>query len=126
LRAAKLAHGLADAEAIRNVVIEDNDFQDRAGSAVFVGGATGVTVRSNRIVAGATTELRRKGPAILVELSSGVVLAANTVSDPRPGTTAAVEIGANVPPGEAGVRNSGLKTVLAPEARPVLDRRAAR
>jgi hypothetical protein len=125
VRAAKLGHGLADAESIRDVVIEDNEFRDRAGSALFVGGATGVTVRSNRIVAGAATELRRNGPAILVERSSGVVLADNSVSDPRPGTTAAVEIGAHVPPGDAGVRNSGLKTLLAPEAKPVLDRRAA-
>jgi hypothetical protein len=123
VRAAKLGHGLADAESIRDVLIEDNEILDRAGSALFVGGATGVTVRSNRIVAGAQAELRRKGPAILLERSSGVVLTDNTVSDPRLGTIAAVEIGANVAPGEAGVRISALETTLDKGARAILDHR---
>jgi hypothetical protein len=95
----------------------------RAGSALFVGGATGVTVRSNRIVAGAQAELRRKGPAILLERSSGVILTDNTVSDPRLGTIAAVEIGANVAPGEAGVRISALETTLDKGARAIQDHR---
>jgi hypothetical protein len=123
VRAVKLGHGLADAESIRDVVIEDNEFRDRAGSVVFVGGATGVTVRSNRIVAGAQAELRRKGPAILLERSSGVVLTDTTVSDPRHGTTAAVEIGADMAPGEAGVWISGLETTLDQRARAILDHR---
>jgi hypothetical protein len=120
VQASRLGHGLAEAEGIRDVIIEDNEFQDRAGSAVFVGGARNVTVRNNRITAASGAELRRKGPAILIERSSGVALLDNSVSDPRPGTTAAVEIGPGVAPGEAGVRIAGLKAKLAPEAKPVL------
>ncbi|HNQ87578.1 MAG TPA: right-handed parallel beta-helix repeat-containing protein [Verrucomicrobiota bacterium] len=123
VRAAKLGHGLANAESIRDVVIEDNEIGDRAGSALFVGGATGVTVRRNRIVAGAQAELRRKGPVILLERSSGVILTDNTVSDPRLGTIAAVAIGANVAPGEAGVRISALETTLDKGARAIQDHR---
>jgi hypothetical protein len=105
--------------------IHRHAFIDRAGPAIFVGGATNVTVRDNRITASATAELRRSGPAILVESSSGVALRNTAVSDPRLGTTAAVEIGANVPPGDLGVRVSGLKASLAPGAITVHDRRAA-
>jgi len=92
VRAAKFGHGLANAESIRDVLIEDNEIRDRAGSALFVGGAT-------------------------------VVLTDNTVSDPRLGTTAAVEIGANVAPGEAGVWISALETTLDKGARAILDHR---
>jgi hypothetical protein len=123
VRTVKLGHGLADAESIRDVVIEDNEIRDRAGTAGFLGGATGVAVRGNRILAAPGAELQRNGPVILVERSFGVVLADNTVSDPRPGTTAAVEIGASVPPGQAGVRISGLETTLDRGGREILDRR---
>ena len=76
------------------MVIEHNESRDRAGSSLFVGAATGVTVRSNDVLAGAQAELRPKGSAILLERSSGLVLTDNTVSDPRTGTTAVVKIGA--------------------------------
>jgi hypothetical protein len=124
VRATRLGHGLAEVEAIRDITIEGNEFVDRAGAAVFVGGATRVTIQSNRILATAEAERRRQGAAILIERSSAVVLRDNLVSDPRPGTTTAVEIGLNVPPGEAGVRLSGLAATLAPGTPPVLDRRA--
>jgi hypothetical protein len=51
VRAVRLGHALADAEAIRDIVIENNEFQDRAGAALFVGGATGVSIVKNRITA---------------------------------------------------------------------------
>ena len=117
---------MAEAEAIRDVVIENNELQDRAGTAVFVGGAKGVKLSGNRIQAAAGAELRRKGPAILLERSSGVSLVDNAVLDPRAATTAAVEIGPDVAPGDAGVLISGLNAGLAPEAKPVLDRRTSR
>jgi hypothetical protein len=124
VRAVRLGHGLAEAEAIGDVVIEQNQVQDRAGTAVFVGGASRVTLRNNRISAAPVAELRRKGPAILIDRSSGVTLLDNAVRDSRPGTTAAVEVGPSVAAGEAGVRVTGLKHALAPEATPVVDRRA--
>jgi hypothetical protein len=125
VRPARLGHGLAEAQPVRDLVIEQNEFLDRAGTAIFLGGATNVMVRDNRIRASSETELRRKGPAILIERSSGVVLLDNTVSDPRPGTTAALEIAPSVTVGDAGVRISGLKASLAPEARLVHDHRAS-
>jgi hypothetical protein len=93
---------------------------DRAGAAVFIGGASKVTLRGNRITAEPDAALYRRGPAILIERSSGVVLMDNTVSDSRPGTTAAIEVGRGVPPGTAGVRIADLKAALAPGAKPVL------
>ena len=124
VRAARLGHGLAEAEAIGGVTIEGNAIVDRAGTALFVGGASGVTVKENRIAAAPSTELRRRGPAILIERSSGVLLLDNTIIDPRAGTTAAVEIGPDVPPGEDCVRLSGPEARLHPGARSVIDRRA--
>ena len=120
VRATRLGHGLAEAEAIRNVIVEDNTFVDRAGAAVFVGGASKVTLRGTRITAEPDAELRRRGPAILIERSSGIALTDNAVSDPRPGTTAAIEVGRGVPAGPAGVSISDLKATLAPGAKPVL------
>jgi hypothetical protein len=123
VRATRIGHGLADAEAICNVIIENNEFQDRAGSALFIGGARQVDVRHNRIQAASNAELRRDGPAILIERSSSVTLTDNSVSDPRHGTTAAVEIGANVPPAERGVIMSDLDAKLSPQAQTVRDLR---
>lgn len=125
VRAARLGHGLAEAEAIRGVTIEGNEFLDRAGTALFVGGASDVTIEENRIAAAPGSELRRSGPAILIERSSGVRLTDNTVDDPRAGTTAAVEIGPEVPPGEDGVRLSGPEAKLHPGAPSVIDRRGS-
>lgn len=123
VRATKLGHGLAQEAAIRDVTIEGNEFTDRAGAAVFVGGAKDLTVKGNRIQAAAGTALRRPGAVIIIERSSGVVMLDNTVSDPRSGTKQAVEIGPDVAPGEVGVRITGLNAKLAPESKPVLDRR---
>jgi len=123
VRLTRLGHGLAEAEAIRDVIIEDNDFEDRAGTALFIGGASNVGVSRNRIHAAPDAELQRKGPAILIERSSRVTLSDITVSDPRPGTTAAVEIGPTVAPAELGLRISGLKATLDSQSRPFLDRR---
>lgn len=92
VRATRLGHGPAEAEAIRDVVIENNEFLDRAGTAIFLGGATDVTVRGNRIVASSAARLQRQGQAILLERSSGVTLLDNTVSDLDRGTTGLVEI----------------------------------
>jgi hypothetical protein len=125
IRASRLGHALADAEAIRDVIIENNVFQDRAGAALFVGGAQGIQVTKNRITATPDAELRTNGPAILVQRSSGVELADNTVFDPRPGTTAALEIGPNVASGEGGVKVSGWQVDLNSQAQTVLDRRTA-
>jgi hypothetical protein len=60
----------------------------------------------------------------LIERSSRLTLTDNIVSDPRPDTTAAVEIGSNVAPAENGVRISGLTAKLAPGTPTVTDRRA--
>lgn len=90
---------------------------------MFVGGASNVSVSNNRIRAAHGAELRRNGPAILIERSSRVTLADNAVFDPRPGTTAAIEIGPSVAPGEDGVRMSGLNAQLESQAQSVRDRR---
>jgi nitrous oxidase accessory protein NosD len=123
VRPARLGHGLAEAEAIRDVVVQNNEFHDRPGTALFIGGASHVSVSRNRISAALAAELRRKGSVILIERSSGVNLADNAVSDPRPGTAAAVEISPNVAQGEDGVRISRLDAKLHAQAQVVVDRR---
>lgn len=123
VRSVRLGHGLAEAEGIRDIVIEDNEFVDRAGTAVFIGGTTDVRLANNRITATEKAEQRRPGSDVLVERSSRVVIRGNVVVDTRPETRSAVEIGAGVAPGEAGVRVENLRASLGPEARPVIDRR---
>lgn len=126
VRAARLGHGLAEAQGIHDVIIEKNEFVDRSGAAVYIGGARNVTVQNNRISGSSRAELRRKGGAILIERSAAIKLAQNEVTDPRPGITAAVELLPGVEPGEGGVQISNLKTILAPGAIPVLDHRESR
>jgi nitrous oxidase accessory protein NosD len=116
---------LAEVEAIHDVIIENNEFQDRAGTVLFLGGASKVVVNNNRMIAAAGAELRRNGPAIRIECSSRVSLSDNVVSDPRAGTTAAVEIAPNVAQGERGIRISGLDTTLGAQTHAIDDRRAA-
>jgi hypothetical protein len=123
VRPVRLGHGLVEAEAVHEVTIENNEFRDRAGTALFLGGASGVAVSGNRITAAAGAELRRPGPAILIEGSSRVRLMDNSIADPRPGTTAAVEIGAGVAPGELGVSISALDVQLDSKSPAVRDRR---
>jgi hypothetical protein len=72
--------------------IENNEFLDRADTAIFLGGGTDVAVRGNRIVASSAARLQRQGQAILLERSSGVTLRDNTVSDLDRGTAGLVEI----------------------------------
>jgi len=125
VRATRLGHRLAEVEAIHDVIIENNEFQDRAGTVLFLGGASKVVVNNNRMIAAAGAELRRNGPAIRIECSSRVSLSDNVVSDPRAGTTAAVEIAPNVAQGERGIRISGLDTTLGAQTHAIDDRRAA-
>jgi hypothetical protein len=126
VRAARLGFGLAEGDGIHDVAIEKNEFVDRAGAAIYVGGARDVTIRDNRVSASLNAELRRKGGAILIDRSRAVKLANNEVTDPRPGIAAAVEILPGATQGESGVRIEDLKADLAPGARPVMDLRGPR
>jgi hypothetical protein len=101
-------------------------FQDRAGTALFIGGAQGVSVTGNRVSADSVAELRRNAPAILLERCSHLTLRDNSVIDPRPGTTAAIEIGATVASGDDGVQIADLDAQLKPQSEPIADRRAVK
>jgi parallel beta helix pectate lyase-like protein/pectate lyase-like protein len=119
----KLGQRLATGRGVRDIVIEDNEFIDRAGAAIFIGGTQGVVIRNNRMHASADTPMLRKIGAILLDRCGGIVLKSNEVNDPRPDTTSAVEILHGVDAGEAGVKITGLETRLAPGAKRVDDRR---
>jgi hypothetical protein len=123
VRAARLGHAMADAESIRNVRIESNQFHNPLGTGVFVGGAAEVVLRGNRFIAEPGAERVRAGAVMVLQRSSNVVLVDNSVSDPRPLTTAAVQIGQQVAPGDGGVHLSGLQARLAPGSREVVDQR---
>lgn len=123
VRATRLGHALAEAESIRGVVIEDNTFQDREGTALFLGGTTDVVVRGNRIEAAPEAIRTRPGPAMLIDRASLIRLNDNVVDDPRESTTAAIEIGSHVAPGEQGVSNAELHVQLSPGSPPLLDHR---
>ena len=123
VRGARLGHATAEGTPLRGITIEGNEFLDRPGAAIYVGGAQEVVVRENRIVGTAGAELRRAGGAVVIEQSRRVLLADNQVIDPRTGVTAAVEIRGGTAPGEEGVRIEGLAASLGPEARAVEDHR---
>jgi len=123
VRAVRLGHGLAEGRPIRGISIEDNEFVDSLGAAVFLGGATEVTLRKNRILAAVDAGRSRGSAAIVIGRSTGVLLAENEVSDPRSDTTAAVTILPDVAAGEAGIRIDGLKARLAKDAVVVEDLR---
>ncbi|MCC7376834.1 MAG: right-handed parallel beta-helix repeat-containing protein [Verrucomicrobiales bacterium] len=123
VRAMRLGHADAAGEEIPGMMIEANEFQDRGGAAIFLGGTRGATVRGNHVMSKPDADLRRKGPAILLERSSGAVLSGNEVVDPREGTTAAIQIGEGVPTGTGGARVEGTTVRLGTRAVPVLDRR---
>jgi hypothetical protein len=125
VRGTRLGHGLAKGEAIRDIVIENNVIQDRGGTALFIGGARGVSIQGNRVRADAATEMRRSGPAILLEQSSHVVFRDNSVIDPRPRVTAGIEIGGTVASGDEGVQVFDHDSQLGPQANPIVDGRAA-
>jgi Right handed beta helix region len=92
VRAARLGFGLAEANVIRDIVIERNEFRDRGGAAVYVGGAASVAFRDDE------------------------------ASDARPGIIVAVEILPGRAAGEGEVRIDNLKSNLAPGASPVVRR----
>lgn len=122
IRSTRLGYGLGTAGGIRNLEIVDNDIQDQAGVALFVGGASQVTLSGNRISASPSVALKRNSPVLRFEQSLGIALLDTIVSDPRLGTTSAVEIGPGVPAGDAGVRIFGLKAALAPGVKEVVRR----
>ena len=62
VRPTRLGHGLAGTEAIRDLIIEHNEFQDCGGAALFIGDASNVAVSNNRIHAAPDAERRRKAP----------------------------------------------------------------
>ncbi len=123
IRAVKLGHAVAEAEAIRDVRVEGNTFLDRAGCVIFVGGVRGAVIARNRVTASPNTTLRRSGAVIEVTRSSGVRIVDNSVEDKRQGTTAVVEIHADSAPGEAGVSVARLRAALSDGKQAVVDRR---
>jgi hypothetical protein len=125
VRATRLGHRLASTESIRGIKIESNEFVDRAGAAIYVGGAADVTLLRNRVTADVDADLRREGAAVIIDQSRDVDMVGLNVLDPRPGTAAAVEILAGTQMGPAGVRVEGLSTQLAPDVPQILDRRSA-
>jgi hypothetical protein len=123
VRSVKLGGALADGEGIRDIRIEENEFIDRAGASIYIGGADTVTLLRNRISSAAEAGLRRRGGAIVLERSCGIAIEDAAVSDPRSGVTSAVEILASVEAGKEGVVVRELRADLAPGAKPIDDRR---
>lgn len=122
VRGAKLGHGLADEPIVRNVTISDNVFEGYLGLALFAAAVDGLKITGNRFD-GAGVERVRSGPVMLFERARGIALESNRVRDTRDGITVAIEIGAGVAPGEAGIRLRSLTSVLAEGRSAIGDRR---
>ena len=126
IRATRLGHATAEFESIQGITVEGNVFVDRPGTAIFIGGASDVALRGNRIQGAPEVELRRRGAAIVVERSSSVTIADTEVIDAREGMTASIEILRTVGPGEGGVRIDNLNSNLSPGTPAVHDHRPDR
>jgi hypothetical protein len=123
VRAVRIGFALAADRPVHDVVIEGNEFVDPLGAAMFVGAVNGLVARGNRIHASVEAPLLHNTGAIVIADSTGVELSDNEVTDPRPGVTSAVTVMPEVEPGDAGVRITGLVTVLAPGSNDVDDQR---
>jgi hypothetical protein len=122
IRGSRLGHATAEGESIHGITVENNTFIDRPGAAIYIGGATDVTLRGNRIEGGADVELRRRGGAIVLERASSITITDTTVADVRPNMTSAIEILRSVQAGDA-VTITNLKSDLAPGKPAIVDQR---
>jgi hypothetical protein len=110
---------------ISGVVVADNTFTDRPGTAIYLGACRQADVTGNRIVAGPAADIRRSCGAIEIEGASGVNVSGNSVTDPRTDVVAGLVILPTTTSGEDGVRATANVWRLRPGAPGVLDRRAA-
>ena len=117
LAATYLATALNLHAAAPPLVFGGTVFQARFGAV-----PDGTSESGDAIHAASGAELRRNGPAILIERSSHITLNDNAVSDLRPSTTAAIEISPSVAPAEDGVRVPGLDAQLESQSQSILDR----
>jgi len=124
VRAVRLGFALAAGRPVHDVVIEDNEFEDCLGAAIFAGAVSGLTVRGNRIHASVEAPLLRTTGAIVIADSTGVELSGNRVDDPWEGIASAVSIMADVEPGDGGVRITDLVASLAAGSKDLEDQRA--
>lgn len=114
---------VADERIVRNIKIEGNRFDDSRGASIFLGAVDGARVTGNRFTADEDSPLDCRAPVILLDNCSGVVLAGNKVTDPRPDLESVVDIADSVEPGDAGVTIRDLTAQVAPGVVKVLDRR---
>jgi hypothetical protein len=123
VRTYKNGGGFSSVRNRRDVVIENNRILDAAGAAIYVGGAAEVRLTGNEIRARASAPIYGKGGAIILDSVAGVAVERCRVDDPRPQTTAAVEIRGNVPAGAEGVIVSKLRARLSSNSKSVDDKR---
>ncbi|MHC4718111.1 MAG: right-handed parallel beta-helix repeat-containing protein [Planctomycetota bacterium] len=123
IRGSKLGYGLADGHGLRDITIADNTIADAPRCGIYVGSAEGVKITGNTITADKAARAVETGAGVVLERCGKVVIEGLTVTDPRPGTRAAVRILPDVDKGDAGVTVKGLKARLGDEAVEVLDER---
>ncbi|HJN16774.1 MAG TPA: right-handed parallel beta-helix repeat-containing protein, partial [Armatimonadota bacterium] len=114
---------LAEERTMTNIVIEDNTIIDPPSAAIFIGAASGVIVRGNRVVVTEKAQMGREAGAVIVENSEGVVIEDLTVESTRAEMTSAVEIRNSVAAGDVGVTVADVKAKLVGDAPDVDDRR---
>ena len=123
LRGCKLGHGLSEGHGLREITVADNTIVDAPQCGIYVGSAEGVKITGNTITAAKDARAAGTGAGVVLERCGKVTIDGLTVTDPRPGTRAAVRVMADVDRGDDGVRIKGLKAQLAPGAVDVLDER---
>jgi hypothetical protein len=105
----RLKHKLAQGRSLRGITIENNRFTNPPGMAIYVGGASGVSIRNNQITVEAVVGSRPSRSALELENCQGVTIENLTVSDPGKKYQAVVRIDSTVEPGAAGVQIKNLK-----------------
>jgi hypothetical protein len=118
----KLGSQIADTREIHNIVFEHNKFTDVPHIA-YLAGIVGIQFVNNSIVYRNAKTSSAKSALILLDNCSGFLMDGLKVVDPRPQTTAALQISHSVDTGNAGVVIRNMDTHLGKDAVAVLDQR---
>lgn len=113
----------ADGRITKNIVFTGNKIINPPSAALFIGAAKNVLIENNEITAESSYPTNGNKSLIVLDNCEGVKIKDNTLKDEREGTIAGLHIKNNVAQGNEGVTIDNLKTILANNAKSILDER---